>query len=93
LSRNPVHLFILAEECEKAGVELHFVTEPLDHSPEGQLIGFVKGYAAQIEREKIRERTVRGKRARAIEGKLPQGTGRGAFGYRYERGTGRRPNR
>lgn len=90
LSRNAVHLYILAEECDKAGVSLHFVTEPLDNSPEGQLIGFVKGYAAQIEREKIRERTVRGKQARAAEGKLPQGTGRGAYGYRYDTETGRR---
>ena len=78
LSRNAVHLYILAEECDKAGVGLHFVTEPLDNSPEGQLIGFVRGYAAQIEREKIRERTVRGKLARAAQGKLPQGTGKGA---------------
>jgi site-specific DNA recombinase len=62
----------------------------LDNSPEGQLIGFVNGYAAQIEREKIRERTVRGKLARAAQGKLPEGTGKGAYGYRYESETGRR---
>lgn len=30
LSRNPIHLAILAEECDRAGVELIFVTEPLD---------------------------------------------------------------
>jgi site-specific DNA recombinase len=90
LSRSPVHLYILLEECQKAGVDLHFLTEPLDHSPEGMLVAYVRGYAAQIEREKIRERTVRGKRARATQGKLPQGTGRGAYGYRYEATTGRR---
>jgi len=90
LARNPIHLAIIAEECQKNGTDLVFVTEPLDNSPEGQLIQFVKGYAAQIEREKIRERTIRGKQMRAVQGKLPQGTGKGAYGYRYDKSTGKR---
>jgi len=90
LARNPIHIAIIAEECDRRGISLIFVTEPLDSSPEGQLIMYVKGYAAQIEREKIRERTVRGKRERARSGKLPQATGRGIFGYRYNPDTGRR---
>lgn len=61
LARNPVHLAIVAEECQKRGVQLLFLTEPLDYSPEGQLIAYVRGFAAQVEREKIRERTLRGK--------------------------------
>lgn len=84
LARNPIHIAIIAEECDKAGVALLFVTEPLDNSAEGQLIRYVRGFAAQVEREKIRERTVRGKQARAASGRLPQGTGRGAYGYRYD---------
>lgn len=83
LARNPIHLAIVAEECEKAGVDLLFVTEPLDTSPEGQFIRYARGYAAQIEREKIRERTLRGKQAKAARGLMPQGTGRGIYGYRY----------
>jgi len=90
LARNPIHLAIVAEECQKNGVELLFVTEPLDNSPEGQPIRYVKGFAAQIEREKIRERTLRGKHMRAAQGKLPQGTGRGAYGYSYDPSTGKR---
>jgi len=90
LARNPIHLAIVAEECQKNEVELLFVTEPLDNSPEGQLIQYVKGFAAQIEREKIRERTLRGKHMRAVQGKLPQGTGKGAYGYRYDMSTGKR---
>jgi len=62
----------------------------LDHSPEGQLIQYVKGFAAQVEREKIKERTMRGKHMRAVQGKLPQGTGRGIYGYLYDKTTGRR---
>jgi site-specific DNA recombinase len=92
LSRSPVHLALIAEECQKCEVELVFVTEPLDSSPEGQLLTFVRGWAAQLEREKIKDRTIRGKQARMKQGKLPQGTGRtgSAFGYSYNRVTGKR---
>lgn len=85
-----MHIAIIAEECQKAKVELRFVTEPLDTSPEGMLIAYVKGYAAQMEREKIKDRTMRGIRARVLAGKLPNSAGRGAYGYRYDRETGRR---
>jgi len=91
LARNPIHIAIIGEECQKAGTELLFVTEPLDTSPEGQLVAYVKGYAAQLEREKIKDRTVRGKRARAASGKLPHGDGGlGVYGYRYNPSTGHR---
>lgn len=88
LARNPIHIAIIAEECEKRGIDLIFVTEPLDNSPEGQLIRYVKGYAAQIEREKIRERTVRGKREKAKLGLIPGATK--CYGYDYVSGEGRR---
>jgi site-specific DNA recombinase len=80
LARNAIHIAIIAEECDKRGIELVFVTEPLDNSPEGQLIRYVKGYAAQIEHEKIRERTLRGKREKCRQGKMATG-GRRLFGY------------
>jgi len=83
LARDPIHVGIIAEECAKRGVELLFVLEPLDNSPEGALIRYVKGYAAQIERERIKERTLRGKRTRARMGFLVQATGKGIYGYRY----------
>jgi len=88
LARNPIHIAIIAEECERQGIELIFVTEPLDSSPEGQLIRYVKGYAAQIEREKIKERTMREKRMRASAGKLPAGSHARLYGYDYIPGKG-----
>ena len=87
LSRNPVHLAIIAEECERAGVALEFVSEPLDTTPEGQLIAYVKGYAAKIEREKIKERQMRGKRQRALSGKVLN-AGFDLYGYRKDRDAG-----
>jgi site-specific DNA recombinase len=85
LARNPIHIAIIAEECEKRRVSLCFVSEPLDSSAEGQLIRYVKGYAAQIEREKIRERSLRGKLKWCKEGKLATG-GVPPYGYRRENG-------
>lgn len=87
LARDPIHLAIIAEECEKYEVALRFVTEPLDNSPEGQLIRYVKGYAAQIEREKIIDRTLRGRRSRAARGRIP-GSGAHLYGYTYLPGAG-----
>jgi site-specific DNA recombinase len=80
LARNPIHIAIIAEECEKNNVALVFVTEPLDSSPEGQLIRYVKGFAGQVEREKIRERSMRGKKTACRLGKLATG-GSPLFGY------------
>jgi predicted site-specific integrase-resolvase len=40
LSRDPVHLGVILSEAEHHGVVVEFVSEPLDHSPEGQLIRF-----------------------------------------------------
>jgi site-specific DNA recombinase len=89
LSRDPIHLAIIADECERAGVALHFVTEPLDSTPEGALIRYVKGYASQIEREKIRERSLRGRKARLESGKI-HGAGRELFGYVRDKEAGKR---
>src|SRR5258708_13103188 len=92
LSRSPVHLALIAEECQKCDVELVFVTEPLDSSPEGQLLTFVRGWAAQLEREKIKDRTIRAKAPRIPPARLPQRTARTAtaYGYRYDKASGRR---
>ncbi len=81
LSRDPTHGVILTQEFEKHGVILEAVTETVDSSELGKLINYIRGFASKLEAEKIRERTMRGKRAWLKEGKLPQGTGRGLFGY------------
>jgi site-specific DNA recombinase len=86
LSRDPLHLLLLADECEKSEVNLCFVTEPTDNSMEGQLLSFVRGWASKLEAIKIQERSLRGKRMRAKEGKL-LGT-RTPYGYKYLPGKG-----
>jgi site-specific DNA recombinase len=77
LSRNATHGVILRDELDKHLVVLESVTEDIDKSPLGEAITYLRGTFAQIEAEKIRERTMRGKQARLKEGKLPHGTGIG----------------
>jgi site-specific DNA recombinase len=89
LSRDPVHLGVILSEAEHHGVAVEFVTEPLDNTPEGQLIRFVRGYAAKVEAEKIRERSLRGKRARIQAGKL-HNHGPELYGYRRDKAAGTR---
>jgi site-specific DNA recombinase len=83
LSRDPVHGVILTEELEKYRVALEAVTENVDSSDLGKLITYVRGYASKVEAEKIRERCIRGRRARAREGRIPSGGGTTIYGYDY----------
>ena len=56
----------------------------------GRFILAARAFIAEVEREKIVERTMRGKAERARSGKIPQGTGKGCYGYRYHKETGQR---
>ena len=90
LSRNQNHIGVLFDDVEQAGARLEFVTEKFEDTAVGRFILAARAFIAEIEREKIAERTMRGKLERARAGKLPQGTGKGCHGYRYTAETGRR---
>jgi site-specific DNA recombinase len=81
LSRNLAHLLILRDEFERAGVRLEFVTTPSADTPEAKMFLNMKGVFAEYEREKIRERTMRGRREKARQGFIVGG--RVPFGYTY----------
>jgi site-specific DNA recombinase len=83
LSRDHGHGVIITQELEKHGVKLETVTEDVDNSELGKLISYIRGYASKVEAEKIRERTMRGKKARAKDGRMPMGSGIGLYGYDY----------
>ena len=51
----------------------------------GEAITYLRGTFAQVEAEKIRERTMRGKKAFLQKGKLPTGTGKGLYGYKWDK--------
>ena len=82
LSRDPTHGVILTQELEKHDVALEAVTEDVDNSELGKLITYIRGFASKLEAEKIKERTIRGKKARAKEGRMSGGFHL-TYGYDY----------
>ncbi|MFC1951906.1 recombinase family protein [Chloroflexota bacterium] len=90
LSRNATHGVILRDELDKHHILLESVTEDIDKTPLGEAITYLRGTFSQLEAEKIRERTMRGKKAKLKEGKMPQGTGVGIYGYDWNKESKRR---
>ena len=90
LSRNQNQVGVLFDDVEQAGAKMEFVTEKFEDTAIGRLILSVKAFTAEVEREKISERTLRGKAERARQGRIPQGTGKGIYGYTYSSEKGRR---
>jgi site-specific DNA recombinase len=68
LARNHAHQLVLIEECKRLGVEMVFVNRPIAQSPEDQLLLQMQGVIAEFEREKIIERSRRGKLHKAKHG-------------------------
>ncbi|MXZ45688.1 MAG: recombinase family protein [Chloroflexi bacterium] len=90
LSRNQNHIGVLFDELERAEARLELVTERFEDTAVGRFILAARAFIAEVEREKIAERTMRGKEERARSGRLPQATGRGCYGYTYDPESGRR---
>ena len=87
-SRDPTHGVILTQELEKHNVTFEAVTETVDSSELGKLISYIRGYASKLEAEKIRERTMRGRKAKAKQGQIPGGGFARTYGYDYVRKAG-----
>ncbi len=88
LCRNGEDILTLAKEFKSYGVKLIFVKEQWDDTLNGKLIAFILGWASEFEAAQIRERTMRGKHTRALQGRLPSGGGRKLYGYNYLPGKG-----
>ena len=84
LTRDPGHGVIITQELEKHRVTLEAVTEDVDNSELGKLITYIRGFTAKLEAEKIRERSVRGRKACARDGRIPGGF-HTTYGYDYIR--------
>jgi site-specific DNA recombinase len=87
LSRDPGHGVILLQELEKHNIKLETVTEDVDNSELGKLISYIRGFASKLEAEKIKERTTRGKRAKAKAGRITCGGSARLYGYNYHKAT------
>jgi site-specific DNA recombinase len=90
LSRNQNQIGVLFDEIQQAGARLEFVTERFEDTAVGRFILAARAFVGEVEREKMGERTTRGKLERARSGRIPQAFGRGCYGYVYQPKLGRR---
>ena len=84
LARNYLHQALLLEEFEKHQVEVVFLNDVAGagDSPEAKMLLQMQGMIAEYERAKILERTRRGRRFAARQGKV-SALGNAPYGYRY----------
>lgn len=82
LSRDMIHQHLLVREFEEAGARVVFLNAPYDASPEGRLSFAVLSAVAEFEKNKIKQRMVRGKLQKARQGRMPLGPD--IYGYRYD---------
>lgn len=85
LSRNLYHQGIIVEELKKKGIEVFIKDKPMADSPEGKFLFNVLGAVSEFEKEKILERTRRGRiykvKTKKILGYIPP------YGYDYHKKT------
>ncbi len=84
LSRKHAHQILLVDELKKLGVTILFSNRDIGETPEDQMLLQIQGVVAEYEREKIMERSRRGKLHAAKSGKVSV-LGGAPFGYYYER--------
>ncbi len=85
LARNLALQLLLTDEITAAGAQLEFVSFEWQNSIEGRLFYQLRGAISEYEREKIKERTVRGKRAKAAQGGFVNAPN--TYGYHFDADT------
>ncbi len=81
-ARNYAYQVLLLDELTQQGVEVIFLNRPLGQTPEDQLLLQVQGVIAEYERAKFLERSRRGKRHAAQQGRVGI-LCHAPYGYRY----------
>lgn len=87
LARDPLEVLKFIRQCKEFEVRLHFADGTSVQTAEDEAIQYLRGFLGQQERVKTRERTMRGKRATALAGRMHNGLGRGFYGYDYDPAT------
>ncbi|MDP9480297.1 MAG: recombinase family protein, partial [Actinomycetota bacterium] len=83
LAREPAYLYILREEFAQRGTKICAMNaDGDDGTPEGEFSVAIIDQIAKYERAKTRERTSRGRRQRAKDGRVVFGGNRPNYGFR-----------
>lgn len=86
LARKHAHQVLLIEEFKRLHVEIIFVNKSISETPEDQMLLQIQGVISEYEREKILERSRRGKLHAAKKGRVSVLSG-APFGYEYVKST------
>ena len=84
LSRDMPHLQVLLEEFRGFDVEVHVVVGSGGESSDGEMMRVIAGVMAECEKVRLRSRSILGKMAAALQGRMPGGRATGLFGYDYD---------
>jgi site-specific DNA recombinase len=79
LSRKLVDLLLILEECERHQVALLFVNGSMDSTPYGKAMLSMRGIFAELEKARIKDRTMNGRKEKLQAGFFP--SGRALYGY------------
>nr|MDP9362734.1 recombinase family protein [Chloroflexota bacterium] len=83
LARHQTHLGMLYDDCERVGARIAYVTvEDFDDTPIGRFLRNALAFAAEMEREKIKERTWRAIKSQARQGRRLAGP-RPRYGFAW----------
>lgn len=88
-ARKLAKQLVIEEQFRRAGVDVVYVLEEYADSPEGRLSKHIRATIAEYEREKIKERTLRGRRRSAKRGNVILGGNGAPYGYRKVEKDGR----
>ncbi|HYX17481.1 MAG TPA: recombinase family protein, partial [Nostoc sp.] len=84
LSRKSAHQILLIDELKRLSVSVVFYNREIGDTPEDQMLLQIQGVISEYEREKILERSRRGKLFAAKKGKVNV-LGGAPFGYYYQK--------
>ena len=84
LSRRQAHAAILMEEMEYHSIAFHCVMDPVSREDKAmeQFVRMILAFVAEMEREKIMDRTMTGRIAQAKKGEIREGP-KPLYGYRW----------
>jgi site-specific DNA recombinase len=85
LSRKLMNQLIITDELDKREIKLEFVNGEYAKTPEGNLFYSLRGAISEFEKAKIKERTSRGRKEKAKQGKVLRDFV--IYGYTYNKQT------
>ena len=87
IARDPFMKVQFVRLCKEMGVIIHFADGSKVETMLDEVIQYLKGYVGYDEREKTKSRTMDGKRSAAQNNKMPNGSGCGMYGLKWDVGT------